>query len=248
MKKIIWLIMGVMLLSLSSCTNQSPSSAPAVKTIRQNKTKWNRRLRQAVDLDKKISDQTPTIPPAYDDSSMSWQRLTAGNQLLVKAQVVNLQPELGRLVTETKATIYIEKVISGDKSWQGKTIKTEFSGGLARVKDYVNVFTDKDTTKDFGFDDPNTIIRASDPSIPMPQIGQKIIIGLNRFRAENENQKKMYQHFGLSRKNFFVINNPQVTYWTQESKTYRLNNPAFLKGNLKKYPNLKRITERLNNF
>ena len=56
----------------------------------------------------------------------------------------------------------------------------------------------------------------------------------------------MYQKMGLT-DNFYIVNNPEVTFWIKENDKYRLNNSAFYQTeNKAKYSNIFKITKYLN--
>jgi len=254
MKKLSWVFLALGLLLLAGCSANNQKSKQAERqlqqTIQKNKIAWNKQKHAAVNINHKNYDRYVTqVPSGYQDDDMSLNRFKNGSQLVVQAQVVNLQPEMGRLVTETKATIHIQKVISGDKDYQNKTVKTEFSGGLSKAKDYFHSIEGEYVGADYGIKDPKTIVYTTEPNIPMPKIGQTIIIGLNRFKPENKAQRVMYQKHGLTTKNFYVIDNPEVTYWVKRNGEFKLNNPAFVKADNKgKYPNLHKVTKKLNDL
>lgn len=247
MKKLLGLIMAISLI-LTGCSfqnNQRTNSKEQTQLIQKNKKVWKQKVKKSKTV-KFPGEQIITVPTAYNDEDMSWSRLKSGNQLLVKAKVINLQPELKRVLTpETKASIYIEKVISGDNSFEGKTVKTEFSGGLIYAKNYLVNVEGQYTGDQFDIKNPQTIVYGKKGTKPMPQIGQTIVVGLNKYRANNEHRKKMYQDLGLS-KDFYTLNNPEVTFWIKKNGNYRLNNPAFYqKGNRAKYPHIFKITKHL---
>jgi len=256
MKKVFLIIAFFSVFLLAGCNQQSDSTAEnrrveqqeQSRLIKQNRKVWNEKVRSAKDIRLPNYDRYITkVPTGYNDDGMSLVRLEKGNQFVVKAKVMNLQPEFGLFTVETKASILITEVISGDKSLQGKTVKTEFSGGLAKAKDYFTDIEGNYSGKEFGVSDPKTIIYSTNPVIPMPKIGNTVILGLSHYRAENKYQQKMAQKNGLMTKNSYMINNPEVTYWVMGQGKFKLNNPAFYrKENRGKYPNLFKLTKVLN--
>lgn len=255
MKKSLLVVLLLSLVLLTSCGlkhNQSQSSIEQQKRtqlIKKNRSIWNKKVKAAKNVNQPNYDKyLVQIPEGYDDESMSLKRLKNGNQNLIVGQVLNLQPEFGRLfVIETKATVYVKKVISGDTSLKGKTIKTEFSGGLSKAKDYFNTFEGEYVGAEFGVPDKKTIIYSDSPTKPMPGIGDQIIVGIKHYKPESEARKKMYLNYGLTTENFYVLENPETTFWVKKKKSYRLNNPAFyLKENSSKIKNMLKLTEQLN--
>lgn len=256
MKKVIWVAALLSLFVLTSCGLNKNSTTENTRveqqkrqqTIEKNRRTWDKQVKSATKYEVPGDKSLVRIPNGYQDEDMSWTRFKNGNQLVVQAQVINLQPEFGRLfVNNTKATIYIKKVISGDKNLQGENIKTEFSGGLAKAGDYFNNFEGQYDGASVGFPDKKTVIYATTAVKPIPKIGQRIVIGLKRFDPAENNDGKVYAKLGLTAKNFYVINNPEVTFWVKKDGKYRLNNPAFYqKKNQGLYPNIQKITAQLN--
>ncbi|CAJ1191023.1 hypothetical protein [Companilactobacillus nantensis] len=252
MRKLSWLILGLGVLLLAGCSvknNQTEQQAQKLQqTIRKNQKVWQKQKSAAVNVNQKdLAPFVATIPTGYHDEDMSLSRFKNGSQLVVQAQVVNLQAEKPTLVTETKTTLYIKKVLAGNKDYQGKTIKTELSGGLTTAKFKYTSLEGEYIGKQYGVKNPQTEVYNDNPNSPLPKIGQTIIVGLNPFRPENEHDLKQHQENGLTTKNFYVINNPDVTYWVKRDGKYQLNNPAFSKrDNVKKYPNLNGLSKYFN--
>lgn len=219
------------------------------RLIKKNQRIWSRRIKNTHPVSDAMFDKKIIrVPDGYNDEDMSYERLKNGNQLLIKGKVINLQPENYRSIgTETKGTVQIEKVISGDESFKGKTIETEFSGGITQAKDYFTSIEGKYFGKGYGFSNPKTKVLVTNSVVPMPNIGNTVILGLNKYRPENKYRQAMYKKNGLTLKNFYVINNPEVTYWVMRNGQFKLNNPAFYqKKNRNKYPQLFKITKKLN--
>src|SRR5699024_698751 len=117
-----------------------------------------------------LGEKVFSVPSGYIDEDMSWARFKNESQLVVKARVVNLEPELKRVLTpETKASMYIDKVISGDKSLAHATINTEFSGGLIRAKNYLVNIEGQYMGKQLGIKDPQTIVYGQTLTKPIPK-------------------------------------------------------------------------------
>lgn len=255
MKKLIW---GMLILSLgllTSCglnqnlTNQQAEQQKRSELIKKNRKVWNKRIKSAKDVnDPNYDKEILKIPSGYDDSTMSLQRLKDGNQNVIVGQVLNLQPEFGRkVVTETKGTVYVQNVISGDKSLKGRTIKTEFSGGLAKSEDYFRSLDGDFVGSQFGVPNPKTIVYSSIATKPIPKIGSKFIAGIKLYSPDNKTQQATYKKYGLTTKNFYVLENPEVTFWIKKDNEYKINNPAFyLPKNRSKVRNILKLTNKLN--
>ncbi|MBL3531497.1 hypothetical protein JMJ99_08965 [Companilactobacillus zhachilii] len=251
MRKFSWIALVLSILLLVGCSsknNQVKQQAQKLeRTIQKNQKVWQKKKFAAVNVNQK--DLVPfvaTIPTGYHDEDMSLSRFKNGSQLVVQAQVVNLQAEKPTLVTKTKATIYIKKVLVGNEDYQGKTIKTELSGGLTTAKFKYASLEGEYVGKQYGFKNPQAKVYSDNPNSPLRKIGQTIIVGLNRFRPESDHDLKQHQANGLTPNNFFVINNPDVTYWVKNNGKYQLNNPAFLKNSIKKYPKLNGLSKYFN--
>ncbi|WP_195701832.1 hypothetical protein [Companilactobacillus futsaii] len=233
MKKLLSLV-ALLSLILAGCSfqNQQQDSKEQTKLIQKNKKVWNKRLKKAQTVEFP-GEKIISVPAGYNDEDMSLTRFKNGSQLVVKARVIDLKPELKRVLTpETKASIYIDKVISGDKTLQYSTIKTEFSGGLIHAKNYLVNIEGQYTGEQFGIKNPQAIVYGQTLTKPMPKIGQTIILVLNKRQSS---------------KNFYVVNNPEVTFWIKRNDKYRLNNPAFYQvQNQSKYSNIFKITKYLN--
>lgn len=257
MKKFFLIIALLSIFLLAGCNSANSSKTEELKLeqaqrnkqIKHNRKVWVEKVSKAKNINNPEYDKyVTTVPKGYTDENMTLGRLKNGNQLLVVAQVVNLQPELGRLwLNETKATIHVEHVISGDKSLANHNLQTEFSGGLNRAKNYFVSPEGKYVGTQQGFKNPKELIYSTNPTVPMPSIGQRIIVGLKKYQPDNKAQQQAYQKYGLTPKNFYTINNPEVTYWAEQKGQFKLNNPAFYqKQNSGKYPQLFKITKKLN--
>lgn len=208
--------------------------------IKVNQKRWQGRLEKVKVIDQpNFKKAFTTVPNGYDDESMSLQSLKNANQFVVKGQIVNLNSMIGRpLAPETKATIYIEKIISGDKSLENKTIKTVFAGGFARVRDLYS---------SFGINNPQEVVYYPSETFLIPKIGTQVIMGIKKFRPENIGQKKLYKRFNLNTNNFYTINNPETTFWVKSHHKYKLNNPAFYQEKSQyKFKNIYKLTNRFN--
>lgn len=254
MKKVLLVLSFLAVILVSGCSLKQSQSTKMTqqqqsKLIKHNQKIWNEKIRAAQNIDNPNYDQYVTvIPQGYNDEDMSLKRFKSGNQLAVKARVLNLQPEVDRLLnTQTKATILIEKVLTGNKELQGKTIKTEFTGGLTTAGNYFISVEGNYEGDQVGFPNKKTSIYTTTATKPMPKIGQRIILGLKRYQPENKYRQAMLKKNGLTTKNFYVIQNPEATMWVKENGKYRVNNPAFyLKENKTKVKNMMKLTAKLN--
>ncbi|MQS76565.1 hypothetical protein [Companilactobacillus halodurans] len=251
-KKILLVFLFVIFALAAGCQHQNKreiNQTEQAQLVKKNREVWNKKVKSSKKVQLNApNDDIVSVPSGYDDTNMSLSRLKNGNQYLVKAKVMNLQPEWKRPFTpETKASIFVEKVISGDKSIQNSTIKTEFSGGLSTAEYCFNDIEGRYLGEDFGIDDPKTVIYMKNQTEPMPKIGSTVILGLEKFRPDDKYHEKLYKKYGLTKENFFTINNPEVTYWIKKHGRFKLNNPAFYqKENRNSNPNIFKLTKKLN--
>lgn len=231
---------------LTGCQNQPSTHEQKIKTEQRNKTirtnqkKWNKKLKNIKVLDQnEFKNAFVKIPNGYDDESTSLKNLKNGNKYLIKGQLIDLEGMIGRpIAPETEATIYVSKVISGDKKLQGKTIKTVFAGGLTKGKYLYS---------DYGIKNRQETIYYPSATFPMPQIGSQLIMGIGNYHPDSTQQEKMYKKFGLSQNNFYTINNPETTFWVKTNGKYQINNPAFNNSAAKhKFKNIYKLTDKFN--
>ncbi|WP_334352263.1 hypothetical protein [Companilactobacillus sp. HBUAS56257] len=242
MKKLI--VFTLCLLVLVGCSSKSPQSAALTDKqkieMKSNQKRYQKRLKNVPVIESKQMQKALTaVPTGYNDENMNFKALKKANRYVVVAQVLNLTPMIGMpIAPETKATVYIKKVISGNQNLLGKTIKTTFSGGLTQVKD---LYTS------YGFKDPKEIVYYPSEIFPIPPIKSTVIMGLGKYFPENKGQAKTYRKFGLTRKNYYPITNSETTFWIRKNGKYKLNNPAFYENKAaKKYPNILKVTAQLN--
>ncbi|TGD25125.1 hypothetical protein EGT49_01330 [Companilactobacillus suantsaicola] len=242
MKKLI--VFTLCLLVLVGCSSKKPQSAALTDKqkveMKSNQKRYQKRLKNVPVIESgEMQKALTTVPTGYNDENMNLKALKKANRYVVVAQVLNLTPMIGMSIApETKATLYIKKVIGGDQKLLGKTVKTTFSGGLAQVKD---LYTS------YGFKDPKKIVYYPSETFPIPAIKTTVIMGLGNFLPENQGQRKTYQKFGLTTKNYYPITNSETTFWIKKNGKFQLNNPAFYENKAaKKYPNILKVTAQLN--
>lgn len=130
------------------------------------------------------------------------------------------------------------KFISGDKKLQGRTIKTVFAGGLTEGKYLYG---------DYGIRNQQEKIYYPSATFPMPKIGSRLILGIGNYHFESNEQKRMYRRFNLTSHNFYIVNNPETTFWIKTNGKYRLNNPAFNNSAAKhEFKNIYKLTDKWN--
>lgn len=128
------------------------------------------------------------------------------NRYVVKGTVLNLQkikwlsPQ-----PETKLTLKVDQVISGNKGLKGKRVYLNFPGGFGRERDVYAQTTN-----------PDNEIFYQIPNAPIPEIGSKIICGL--LSDEHHTNSQLDQLY---------LSDVEHTFWVKKNGQYELNNPAF---------------------
>lgn len=252
----------LMILSISGCSfsKKSQSSSNEDTKLQQilktNQKSWSNQ----------IKDVPKVTPPGGEDGkeSVESDHLNFSNQMVkglnnssfdanllnsnknvIEGTVINLEEMKDKLGTTTKATVLVDKVLSGENSLKGKKIKTEFGGGLNKTE-YVysdvegNYLGDK-----YGYDSPNTRVYVNDPNFPMPKIGSKFVTQIQKYSGRDKIQTKNYKEkYQLTPNNFYIIKDPYVLFWVEKNGKYELNNPIF--KNSKTDSNLDKITKQIN--
>lgn len=206
------------------------------KTLQRNQKIW-----------KKLTANADTIRSDGFDSkdeyvSTSLDQLKNHNQALVKGTVYKLQKMSSpQNMAYTKATIHIDKVISGDKTLQGHNVYVAFSGGLVSFdRWYANMSKPKDI---------NHEIFVKNDEFPLPSIGAKVITGLvpNHLDEATEYNDSLKQS-GFTIKNSYALDLPQYNFWIKRptDKKYKLNNPKIDKKNNDLTKELQKLTKQIN--
>jgi hypothetical protein len=139
----------------------------------------------------------------------------------IKGTVYNLeQMSAPKNMVWTKATIHIDKVLSGDKSIVGKNYYVVLRGGLTTSDVF---YADTNHTKEA---DHKILVR--NPEAPLPQIGTKIITNISKNQQPDGTEySKILEKSGFTKQKTRVIQNLQYNFWVKAPGTseYILNNP-----------------------
>jgi len=208
--------------------------------IKSNKKEWNIKVKRVPIVNyPKLDSTSESIENDHFNSSLQLIKGLKDNDLdnatffkksiVINATIVNFEEMKDKAIgPTTEVTILVNKVLSGKKSLEGRTIKTEFGGGLTKVK---YIYTDVEGNyygNYYGYDDPNTRLFANDPAFPMPKIGSKIVTQVVNFSTISKGQQRNYKaKYKLTSKNFYPIKDPYVLFWIKNKGGYRLNNPGF---------------------
>lgn len=159
--------------------------------------------------------------------SLTHSDLFKSRETVIEGKVINLQPMKDKLSpTTTKATILINKTLSGKNITPGNQIYTEFGGGIDTAN---SAFSDAEGNYIGGPNlpkNPESKVFVKNPAFPLPTIGDKIVTKIHSYNPVNENQMKLYKNkYGLERKNFYIIKDPYIFFWIKRNNKYELNNP-----------------------
>jgi len=213
------------------------NNQPAI--IRKNSRTWK----------KEISDLPIIKSDGLGDSggyiAQSMQQLKSVNDSVINGTVYSLERmESSKNLAFTRATVHVDKVISGDKELKGKNIQMVLNSGITSTSCW---YADKNQTREA---DHDILVQYSE--FPLPEIGSKIILGIS---SEVKNETTPYneglKQSGLHLKKSYIVNMPEFNLWIKDSKDrkYRLNNPKAnekLKANKEMKRKITKLTDELN--
>ncbi|WDT66668.1 hypothetical protein [Companilactobacillus crustorum] len=235
MKKTLVMLMAlVMLLPLIAC-GKSDSAA-----IRKNSQRWEKETKS---LEVVHSNRT-TNNRGYIARSMI--QLKQNNKFVIQGTVSNLSKiNNPKNYAYTKATIHVDKVISGDKTLQGKTIYAAVNSGITTTnKWYDNHNQTREANRD---------ILVQYREFPLPKISSKIIVGINRTASDGPTNyyNKVLKQNKFDLKKTYDINMMQYNFWIKNpgEKKYHLNNSQAdkeLQSNENMKKDIKKLTGELN--
>ncbi|KRO00054.1 hypothetical protein IV57_GL002070 [Companilactobacillus kimchiensis] len=215
---------------------QTSNVQKSATIIKKNQNLWNKQLRKADVIHRDGFDSDD----GYVGTSMD--QLKNHNKAFIKGTVYNLQKmNSPKNMAYTKATIHIDKVLSGDKSLQGKNIYVVFDGGLVSFDHW---YANMSKPKDF---DHEMLVKNDE--FPLPSIGTKIITGLvpNQLDQPLEYNDSLKQS-GFTVKNSYALDVPKYNFWVKKTGTekYILNNPKVRKKTDSLSKDLQKLTVEIN--
>lgn len=241
-----FLILIFCTVAISACSTQSQKLSNTKEElslkaeIKANKKKWNNKVKNVPIINyPKFDSSSESIEDDHLNFSLQLIKGLKDSNLnestffnkntVINATVINFEEMKGKVIgPTTEVTILVNKVLSGGKSLEGRRIKTEFGGGLTKVKYVYSDFEGNYHGNDHGYSDPNTQVFAATQAFPMPKIGDKIVTQVVNFstisKGQRENYKTMYK---LMSKNFYPIRDPYVLFWIKKGDKYQPNNPGF---------------------
>lgn len=186
--------------------------------IKKNQAKWAQLTKDVATVDGDgFSGDYVSIPMSLKELKKSDYKSSA----TIKGTVYNLeQMSAPKNMVWTKATIHIDKVLSGDKSIVGKNYYVVLRGGLTTSDVF---YADTNHTKE-----ADHKILVGNPEAPLPQIGTKVITQVAKNQApDNSEYGQNLKKSGFTDKNSREIQNLQYNFWVKApgASEYVLNNP-----------------------
>lgn len=228
MRKTLMIVLGllVFVLPLSayssvlkrSTVRQEQTGLRSSKIIRKNQLNWRRQTAKADVIESDELNKSDFV-------AISMDQLKNHSKSVIKGRVYNLQKMVSpKNMAYTKATIHIDKVISGDKALQGHNVYVALAGGLVSFNHwYANMNHPKDYDRE---------VLVNNEEAPLPQIGSQVITGLipNPIDESSDYNASLKQS-GFTINNSYAADNLQYNFWVKNKnqKKFVLNNPQIRK-------------------
>lgn len=233
-KTLIALIALIFVLPLAACSNTSKDTA-----IKENTSRWHKTISglEVVKTDKYGNDR------GYIARTM--KELKKVNESVIQGTVYDMSKiDNFNNGAYTKVTVYVDKVISGKKSLQGKKIVLVMNGGITTTNSW---YKNQNQTRETNHD-----ILVQYNEAPLPKVGSKIIGGITTIeKTEPTIYMKTIKKNNLANTNTYDLDMPAFNFWIKDSKDkqYHLNNPKAtkeLKVNPEMAKSIKNLTDGLN--
>ena len=223
--------------ALNSSNAQEIKREESARLISRNQRIWQKHIAKA---DVIHSDEFSTRKAFI---STSLEQLQNHSQTVIEGTVYNLQkmssPEE---MSYTKATIYVNRVISGDTSLKDKQIYLALDGGLVSFDRW---YSHSGRPKD-----QNREMLIKNDEFPLPKIGSKIIVGLIPNHLDEPTEYNVaLKRSGFTINNSYAIENPRYNVWVKapDSSKYQLNNPKMRRQtNAQQTQDLQKLTQQIN--
>lgn len=242
--------MKKILIILVALTVMLPLSACSVKSVHENQTRQSKQVqllkKNKKAWEKEIADADVIQSDVLKDESTyvgtTLNQLKNHNQALIKGTIVNLEKmHSPKNRAYTKATIHIDKVLSGDKTLQNKSYFVALNGGVVSFDRW---YANMSKPKDF---DHKMLIKHDE--FPLPDIGSEIITGLMPIHLDEPLEyNTALKQSGFTIKNSFAIDGAKYNFWVKDPKTkkYQLNNPTVKKADKQLAHELDKLTDKIN--
>lgn len=214
----------------------STNSKSPARMIQRNQRIWDKQIAKADVI------RSDDIHQDNKYVGTTLNQLKNHNKALIQGTVYNLQKmNSPQNMAYTKATIHIDKVISGDTTIKGKNIYVAFEGGLVSFDHwYANMGKPKD------FDHQ---ILVKNEEFTLPAIGSKVITGLipNHLDEATEYNNSLKQS-GFTINNSYSLDVPEYNFWVKKlnATKYVLNNPKVRHKNTDFAKELQKLTTKIN--
>ena len=185
------------------------------KLIKKNQRAWKKQISKA---DVIHSDE---FSNTNDFVATSLGQFQNHSKSTIKGTVYNLEKMSSpKNMAYTKATIHVDKVLTGDKDLENKNIYVALPGGLVSFEHW---YANMSKPKDF---DHEMLVKNDEA--PLPKIGSEIITGLipNSVDEPSEYNDALKQS-GFTITNSYAIDVPRYNIWIKSptAKSFVLNNP-----------------------
>lgn len=237
MRKLL-MMLTLLFLSLSvACSKNSQAidkdgSNSNQLVIKKNQKKWQAKIAKA---DIVHSEFEVTKQPV----SRTLDNLKNHNQVVIKGTVNNLEKmHSPKGSVYTKATVQVDRVLSGDESLVNKQILLALEGGLVSFDHWYGEKRNLD----------REMLIKNDEFL-LPEIGSQIITGLVPHNLDEPLEyNQALKESGFTSQNSFAINTPQYNFWVKAPKDskYQLNNPKLRNGEDSLAKSLQKLTNEIN--
>ncbi|MFH5811346.1 hypothetical protein [Companilactobacillus sp. FL22-1] len=224
--------------SIDKKSLRSEMVAQSATVIQKNQRQWHKEI-----FDSKVKVvHSAGFTDEFNTTSLTLDQLQNHNQSVIKGTVYNLQKmNSPKNMAYTKAKIHVDKVISGDKTMQGKNIYLVFDGGLVSFNHWYTKEQSKNAERE---------LFVKNDEFPLPAIGSKIITGLiPNHLDEPSDHNAVLKQSGFTIHNSYTISNPKYNLWIKNTsaKEFQLNNPKLKeKTNNPLIRKLQSLTKQLN--
>ncbi|WP_125588236.1 hypothetical protein [Companilactobacillus jidongensis] len=218
MKKI-WGVLVILLavVTLISCSNSAhkaynskteSENVSLKRKVKVNKKHWNKMTSAAV------IEYLPGSTNFDDVFPSTWHDMKNENNYIIEGTIVNYEKmEHQPLLVETKATIHVDKVLSGSKVLEHQYIVTTVPMGFAFSKDIKS-------SVEGSSDQKNTEVLYRQTNFPLPKIGSQIITGIKSNKKkfdQNRSFKKEMAKYDLSGSDSYLITEPNYNFWIKNA-------------------------------
>jgi len=205
-------------------SNISNTNNKMYREIKNNKLKWNKRVKDVSNVQDIKSDTSYAMIPS------DLTELKNNSESLIRGTVTNLESTEGAKNTAiTKVSIYVDEVLHGNDDLKGRIIKIPMEGGFVRAKDLYYQMNDKISKANSSIDaNSNEQIYLKDFNKPLPKIGYGLITGIDKMTLSGVDPEidAFFVKNGLDGDDSYSVPIPDYNLWIKDEKssTYSINN------------------------